>query len=309
MKKLLLLLLLLSFITAFSQSQILPIWPEGIPCENDLEMEVVMRDDIGRVINKVHTPEIEVFLPPAYRANGTGVVICPGGGYRILAYDWEGVEMAKWLNTLGIAAFVLKYRLPHWETDECRETVAIMDAQRAIRMVRSKAEMWNLDKDRIGIMGFSAGGHLASTAATHFDKGKPNASLEVEKFSCRPDFAILMYPVITMDTSFTHMGSRNNLIGNTPTAERTAYFSNEDRITKDTPPTLLIHANDDEAVEPENSVSFYLALREAGVPAALHIYEGGGHGFSFGEGRGSVVQWTEACEGWLRDRGLLNKKK
>ena len=305
MKKLLLLLLLSSSTMAFSQPFILPIWPEGIPCENELEMEVAMRENIGRVISKVHTPELEVFLPPAYRANGTGVVICPGGGYTVLAYDWEGVEMAKWLNTLGIAAFVLKYRLPHWETVACRDQVALMDAQRAIRTVRNKAKEWNLAEDRIGIMGFSAGGHLASTAITHFDYGDPNASLDVDKVSCRPDFAILMYAVITMDTTFTHMGSRNNLIGQNPDAANTNYFSNETQVTQDTPPTILIHADDDKAVLPENSIRFYLALRKAGVPAAMHIYQDGEHGFSFGEGRGSVVQWTEACEGWMRDRELI----
>ena len=282
--------------------ELIPLYPEGIPCENELEIEVVDAD-IGRRISKVHTPEIEVFL--ADSSNGTGVVICPGGGYTILAYDWEGTKMAEWFNSFGVSAFVLKYRLPRWESEDCRDKVALMDAQRAMRLVRSKAEEWKLDPEKIGVMGFSAGGHLASTVSTHYDKGNSKAELPVDQVSCRPDFSILMYPVITMDTSYAHMGSRKNLIGEMPSKKRASYYSNEVQITGDTPPTILIHANDDKGVVPENSIKYYLGLRTNGVPAELHIYETGGHGFSFGEGKGQVAMWPKACKAWMQGRGLV----
>ncbi|MEM6631109.1 MAG: alpha/beta hydrolase [Bacteroidota bacterium] len=297
------LLLLLFCLSQTSMAQeLIPLFPEGIPCESDLEMQVE-DTDIGRKISKVHTPEIEVYL--ADNPNGTGVVICPGGGYTILAYDWEGTEMAKWFNSFGVCAFVLKYRLPRWESASCKDKVALMDAQRAMRLVRSKADTWKLDPAKIGVMGFSAGGHLASTLSTHYDKGSPQAELSVDQESCRPDFSILMYPVITMDTTYAHMGSRKNLIGAMPTKKRESYYSNEAQITQDTPPTILIHANDDKGVVPENSIKYYLGLRKHKVPAELHIYETGGHGFSFGEGRGQVSMWPEACKAWMQGRGLV----
>lgn len=290
-----------------AQDHILPLWPEGIPCESTLKMEI--RDDgrIGRVVSKVHTPELAVYLPAEGTANGTGVVICPGGGYTVLAWDWEGTRMAKWYNRMGIAAFVLKYRLPRWESLACRDEVALMDVNRAIRTVRSKAALYRLDPDRVGVMGFSAGGHLAATALTHFDAGDPAHPIPVERVSSRPDFGVLMYPVITMDTLYAHMGSRANLIGRDPTKERASYYSAEAQVSAQTPPTILIHADNDEGVVPENSVKFYLAMRQHGVPAALHIFKSGGHGFSMAEGMGDVEGWTRVCEEWLADMGLLEK--
>ncbi len=291
-----------------AQQEVVPLWPEGIPCANDLETEVLDHRPIGRVVQKVHEPEIAAYLPGPGKATGAGVVICPGGGYSILAYDWEGTRMAEWFADMGIAAFVLKYRLPRWESTECRDKVALMDAQRALRTVRLNAGGWGLDPNRIGIMGFSAGGHLASTAATHFDAGDPEATLEVERFSSRPDFAILMYPVITMDTTYAHMGSRTNLLGAEPERERASYYSNEAQVSSQTPPTLLIHADNDRGVVPENSVRFYLALREHQVPASLHIFPSGGHGFSFAEGQGAVSHWPEVAEAWLDEMGMLRTK-
>ncbi|MEL6925235.1 MAG: alpha/beta hydrolase, partial [Bacteroidota bacterium] len=280
-----------------AQDKIIPLWPGGIPCENNLEMEI--RDDsrIGRVVSKVHRPELAVY-PAQSNRNGTSVLICPGGGYTILAWDWEGTRMAEWFNSFGVTAFVLKSRLPHWESEDCRDKVALMDAQRAMRIIRSKASEYQLHPDRIGVMGFSAGGHLASSLSTHYDAGDPNNILPYERFSSRPDFSILMYPVVTMQEDHTHKGSRNNLIGKTPAKERASYYSNEAQVTEDTPPAILIHANNDKGVVPENSVNYYMALRRHGVPAALHIYEGGGHGFSFAEGMGSVSHWPEACRQW-----------
>ena len=239
---------------------------------------------------------------------GTSVLICPGGGYTILAWDWEGVKMAEWFNSFGVTAFVLKYRLPKWESEECRDKVALMDAQRAMRIIRSNADEWNLESDRIGVMGFSAGGHLASTLSTHYDAGDSNNTITFEQFSSRPDFSILMYPVVTMNEEMTHKGSRNNLIGSQPTKERASYYSNEAQVTADTPPAILIHADNDKGVIPENSVNYYLALRNHKVPAALHIYEDGGHGFSFGEGMGSVADWPEVVRKWMLHRGILRKR-
>ena len=284
------------------------LYPEGIPCANNLEMEEVERD-IGKVISKVHTPEMLVYPADSAMASGSAVVICPGGGYTILAWDWEGTLMAEWFQEMGITAFVLRYRLPHWENEECRSKVALMDAQRAMRVVRMKADEFEIDPNKIGVMGFSAGGHLASTLSTHFDAGDKHADLEVERFSCRPDFSILMYPVITMDTSVAHSGSRKNLLGPSPLPEMEFHFSNEKQITPDTPPTLLIHAHDDEAVIPENSIHYYLALKKNHVPAALHIYESGGHGFSFAEGEGAVSGWPQVCIDWMINLGLVEDVK
>jgi len=310
MKNGLLLLLLLSLFYALpAQDMVLPLFPEGIPCASENEIHVKENNNGSqRRISQVQNPEIAVYLPAKSLANGTGVVICPGGGYTLLAWDWEGSWMAKWFNEMGVAAFVLKSRLPRWESEECKDKVALMDAQRAMRLVRSKATEWRLDPERIGIMGFSAGGHLASTASTHFDGGDAQASLAVDRFSSRPDFSILMYPVVSMDTTIAHMGSRRNLIGTNPSAEMEEYYSNEKQITAETPPALLIHADNDRSVIPENSVAYYLGLRKHGVPAALHIFESGGHGFSFAEGRGDVEGWPSVAKDWLRGRGFLKKR-
>ena len=287
----------------FAQQSIISLFPEGIPCENNLKEEVKEDARIGRIISKVDTPEIEVFLPPEEKANGTGVLICPGGGYTILAYDWEGTKMAKWLNERGVAAFVLKNRLPHWETKACRSQVALMDAQRAMRLIRQKANEFNVQSSKIGVMGFSAGGHLASTLSTRFDLGDSTASLNVERWSCRPDFSILVYPVITMNSEFTHRGSRENMIGKRPKSMDIYEFSNELQVSENTPPAILIHANDDDTVLPENSVQYYLALRKYKIKATLHIYQGGGHGFSFGEDKGATARWTEDVGAWMKENG------
>lgn len=310
MKNILLLLFLssLSYVL-LAQDMVLPLFPEGIPCVSENEMQVKENNNGSqRRISQVQTPELAVYLPAKSVANGTSVVICPGGGYTLLAWDWEGSWMAKWFNEMGVAAFVLKSRLPRWESEECKDKVALMDAQRAMRLVRSKATEWRLDPERIGIMGFSAGGHLASTASTHFDAGDAQASLAVDRFSSRPDFSILMYPVVSMDTTIAHMGSRRNLIGTNPSAEMEEYYSNEKQITAETPPALLIHADNDRSVIPENSVAYYLGLRKHGIPAALHIFESGGHGFSFAEGRGDVEGWPNVAKDWLAGRGLLTKR-
>jgi acetyl esterase/lipase len=252
-------------------------------------------------------PTLMIYLPPKEKNTGTAVVICPGGGYGHLAIDHEGLQITQWLNSLGVAGFILKYR--HRNSGAGHGHPApLQDAQRAIRMARSRAREWNIDPNRIGILGFSAGGHLASTAGTHFDKGNADANDTVEKVSCRPDFMILIYPVISLDQWYTHAGSRQNLLGDNPDKNTLESLSNEKHVTAETPPTFLVHANDDTGVPPENSIDFYLALRKAKVPAEMHIYERGGHGFGLGKKDSAVSSWSACCADWMKGRGLLDKK-
>ncbi|MCW3114687.1 MAG: alpha/beta hydrolase [Segetibacter sp.] len=281
------------------------LWPAGkLPnYQKTTETEKSDSTDIVR-ISKVQNPEIAVFLPSKKHATGQAVVICPGGGYGILAYNWEGTDVAKWLNSKGITGIVLKYRLPNSKSNIVPDKSPLMDAQRAIRMVRANADKWNLKKDKIGIMGFSAGGHLASTAATHFDNGNSNSPDSVERYSSRPDFAILMYPVITMSKPTMHSGSKNSLIGQNANSELSNFYSAELNVTKETPPTFLAHATDDKGVPVENSLMFYQALKDHNIPVEMHLYPKGGHGFGLALGIPETESWTDRCIDWLRN---LNK--
>jgi acetyl esterase/lipase len=298
-------ILLILFLTAtgYAQAQrIMPLWEAPIPNQNSSqETEQEYRGNILRIGN-VQEPTLEIYLPTARNATGQGVVICPGGGYTILAYDWEGTDIAKWFNSLGIAAFVLKYRLPTSKSLITPHQAPLLDAQRAIRTVRHHASEWNIDAGKIGVMGFSAGGHLASTLATHYEP-HPAPADSIDALNARPDFAILIYPVISMDTSYTHGGSRRNLLGENPDADLVRYYSNELQVTSDTPPTFLLHSSDDEAVPVMNSLLFYQALQAAKVPAEMHIYPYGGHGYSLAIGQGRLQNWTENLAAWLRGRG------
>jgi acetyl esterase/lipase len=276
---------------AADQPKVELLWPKGVPGALGTEE----RDK----------PSLTIYLPPADKANGAAVVVCPGGGYGALAVGHEGKDPAEWLNRHGIAAFVLRYRLgPRY-----RHPAPMQDAQRAMRIVRGRAKEWNLDPKRIGIWGFSAGGHLASTVATHFDDGKRDADDPIERVSCRPDFAILCYPVITMRPPFTHGGSRRNLLGDKPDEALVTSLCNDEQVTEKTPPTFLFHTNEDTAVPPENSILFYQALRKKKVPAELHVYEKGPHGVGLAAGRGAVSAWPEQLAGWLKTRGLLAAEK
>ncbi len=248
-------------------------------------------------------PAIGIFLPPKEKAVGAGVVVCPGGGYGNLALDHEGKQIAEYLNGLGVAAFVLRYRI----APAYHHPAPITDAQRALRYVRSKAGEFGLRADRIGIWGFSAGGHLASTAGTHFDSGNPSAADPIDRESCRPDFMILAYPVIQFGSPYTHRGSQANLIGKDPDPSLVESLSNEKRVTPQTPPTFLFHTNADTGVPPENSVSFYLALRQAGVPAEMHIYELGRHGVGLAPKDAVLSTWGARLADWLKVRGILEK--
>lgn len=264
------------------------LWPEGsipLSIKNNIQEQTVSTDIVR--IGKVQVPQIEVYLPNKKSATGQAVIICPGGGYSILAYDWEGTDVAKLMNAYGIAAIVLKYRLPDSLSSTAPDKVPLMDAQQAIRMVREKATSWNIQPNKIGIMGFSAGGHLAATLSTHLEK------------DTRPDFSILIYPVISMDKNIAHMGSRNNLIGKHPTDEMIKLYSNELQVTTNTPPSFLIHASDDDAVPVENSLFYYQALKKNNVPTEMHIYPKGGHGFGLANGNRSLESWPRLMIEWM----------
>ena len=265
--------------------EVIELWPAGAPLAKGTADE--------------DKPTLAIYLPE--RPIGTAVVVCPGGGYRNLAMDHEGDQIARWYNSLGIAAFVLKYRLG----PKYNHPAQISDVQRAIRIVREGAWRYGVRPDRIGVMGFSAGGHLASTAATHFDAGDANAKDPIDRASSRPDYAVLCYPVISLTTEYTHQGSKTNLLGESPDAALAERLSNEKRITPETPPTFLWHTNEDTAVPPENSVLFYLGLRKAGVPAELHIFERGRHGMGLGWTDRVLGQWPDLLANWLYSRGLL----
>jgi len=290
-KSLLLLIVVLTFpLTLHADSKTELLWPAGAPgAKGDGDND---------------KPTLTISLPPKDKANGAAVVVCPGGGYGGLAITYEGYDIGKWLNDHGIAAFVLKYR--HRGTGYGHPS-PLDDAQRAIRTVRARAKEFNVDPAKIGILGFSAGGHLASTAGTHFDAGKTDSKDAIDRVSCRPDFLILCYPVVSFATEHTHKGSRKNLLGEEPDAKLVESYSNELQVTPETPPTFLWHTDADSGVVPENSVLFYLALRKAKVPAELHIYELGRHGLGLAQGEPGAAAWPEACIEWMRGRGLLGK--
>ena len=248
-------------------------------------------------------PTLTPFLLKDGGDTGTAIVVCPGGGYSHLSMDKEGYQVALWLNSIGVSAFVLQYRLgPRYH-----HPIELHDAQRALRIVRSRAAQYGLRADRIGIMGFSAGGHLASTAGTHFDSGQPQAADPVDRVSSRPDFMVLCYPVISF-TNFVHKGSEDALLGPNPDPELVTNLSNELQVTPQTPPAFLFHTTDDASVPVENSVNFYLALRKAGVPAELHIYAHGPHGVGLAPADPILSSWPARLADWLRGGGLLAPK-
>ena len=266
----------------------IPLWPEGAP------------GALGT--NASDVPTLTVYLPDPSVATGAAMVVCPGGGYAGLA-EHEGSHYARWLCEQGIAGIVLKYRLG---SAGYRHPRMLEDAQRAMRLTRFHAADWKIDPKRVGIIGSSAGGHLASTLMTHFDLGDANASDPVEKESCRPDLGVLCYPVITMG-SFTHKGSRQNLLGKNPSDELVKYLSNELQVTTNTPPCFLFHTADDPAVPVENSLSFADALSKAHVPFELHIYQHGPHGIGLGNktyDKAHFHPWTVECQRWLKERGF-----
>ena len=294
-----------SIIMAISFAQkTIPLYNNGIPNSKPSPNEEKTVTENGiLIVSKISVPTLTIFLPPKEKANGTAVIICPGGGYGINAIGHEGYDVAKVFNQMGVAAFVVKYRIPNEATMINKEIGPLQDAQEAIKIVRMRAGEWNLNNNRIGIMGFSAGGHLASTAGTHFN----NAVIDnKENTNLRPDFMILIYPVISFRDSIGHMGSRNNLIGKEAAKDKIDFYSNELQVNEKTPPTFLVHASDDDGVNPNNSVVFYQALIKNKVPAELHIYQNGGHGFGL-KNKTTNDKWIERCKNWMAANGWLKK--
>lgn len=296
-----LILSLLMFSLLSAQDTIIPLWPNEIP--NQVESkEKEVHDKQGLLwMTNVQKPTIEVYLSAKQNANGQAVLIFPGGGYQGLAYDWEGTDIAKTLNSKGVAGIVVKYRSPLSKTLTEKQNVPLQDAQRAIRLVKSMAKEWNIDENKIGIAGFSAGGHLASTLGTHFMEKVYAPQDEMDSISARPDFMILVYPVITFKTESTHMGSRTALLNNAPTDDQIKYYSNELWVNEGTPPTFLAHAIDDDVVPVENSILFFQALKKNKVPTTMHIYPDGGHGFSLALDNDYLKGWMGNLFDWLKN--------
>jgi len=294
-------LLLSGIFSSSAQNQVIPLWnkiPNEIKATDYKEKESIT-DGKLQSTTQVSIPTLSIFLPKDAKPNQTAVIICPGGGYMHLAFDKEGTKVAEWFNSLGIAAFVLKYRLPNDLIMKNKNVGPLQDAQEAVRYVRQNAAKLNIDPNKIGILGFSAGGHLASTLSTHYDDKVYESTYKV---SARPDFSLLMYPVISMENQITHKGSQTNLLGNNPSQDLIDSYSNEKKVTSQTPPAFLIHATDDTVVIPENSINYYLALKKNGVKAELHLYEKGGHGFGLGVNDTSKF-WTRDCVEWLKANG------
>ncbi len=267
------------------------LWPQGAPDAKGAQ--------------PADKPTIVSYIVPAKQATGAAVVICPGGGYGHLAMGHEGHDIAKWFNSFGVSGVVVDYR---HKGKGYRHPSPLQDVQRAIRTLRAGASKTGIDPLRIGVLGFSAGGHLASSAGTHFDTGDSDAKDPIQRVSCRPDFMILCYPVIAFDRPYTHRGSQRNLLGENPSDELVVEMSNERQVTSKTPPTFLFHTDEDTGVPAENSVMFYLALRKAKVPAELHVYQKGRHGLGLAKSVPGTSDWSGAVEAWMKNRGLLESK-
>jgi acetyl esterase/lipase len=291
----------------FESRQEIFLWAGTPPGSENLQLEEVILDRStdtlirNRAFSSIGKPSIFPYLPE--NPNGTAILICPGGAYSHLTFDKEGVDIAEWFNSIGVSAFILKYRLPA-EGHSHRKNVPLMDAQRALRVIRAHADEWKIDTSKIGVIGFSAGGHLASSLGTLFDKDVYTYQDSADQESARPDFMILMYPVISMKDPIMHAGSKKNLLGASPVEDEIIQYSTNLQITNTTPPTFIVHASDDKAVLPENSLLFYRGLLNANVIAELHMFEKGGHGFGIRQARGTVSNWTLLCEQWLLVNGF-----
>lgn len=283
-----------------AQKEVIELWENGVP--NAVyagDYKEVYEEAIGKM-SKVTNPSLTVYVPK--NPNGTAVIICPGGGYEYLSIQKEGYKTAEWFNAIGITAFVLKYRLPNDIIMENKAIGPLQDAQESVRYIRRNASRWNVDPGKIGVLGYSAGGHLAATLSTKFNEKVYENSDDV---SARPDFSLLIYPVISMTSHTTHKGSKNKLLGKDASAALVDQFSTEKLITPETPPAFLAHAVDDKAVIVENSLLYFVRLRESGINAELHMYQSGGHGFGLGKD-GTSKSWTEDCKNWLQANQFLN---
>jgi len=292
-------------ISGFSQTLTIKLWPDGIPgsITDASYVEKITTVD-GRITRceRVVNPDLTVFLPAPDKANGAAVLICPGGGYGALAFDHEGNAIAKWLNDNGIAGIILKYRLPSDQIMKDKSTGPLQDAQEAMRVIRRNASDWKIDPGKVGVIGFSAGGHLASTLSTHYAEKVYEVK---DNSSARPDFSLLIYPVVSFDTTITHRGSRNNLIGIKPDARLVERFSNELQITNETPPAFLVHSADDKAVPVMNSIGYFKGLQKNNIPAELHVFQKGGHGYGLAIDRGTESSWPDLCIRWLKQIGIF----
>ncbi len=281
--------------------QVVPLYESTIPGALNVKSEETY-DTARSLAFKVYQPTLTVYLPAKEKATGAAVIVCPGGGYGVLVIGKEGFDIAKYYAAHGVAAFVLKYRLPDSRIMKDKSIGPLQDAQRAIQLVRAHAVQWNVDPAKIGIMGFSAGGHLASTAGTHYSEALiPNT----QNTSLRPDFMLLVYPVISMTDSLGHKGSRENLLGKNADVKKIQLFSNDQQVNAQTPPAFLIHAGDDKVVDVDNSISFYEALRRNKVPAEMHIYPKGDHGFVLNL---PIDQWMSICLQWMDNSGIIPSK-
>ncbi|MDR7210284.1 alpha/beta hydrolase [Flavobacterium piscis] len=286
----------------FAQSKVINLWDKKIPgAISKSDYKETNSEDSW--MQSVTNPRLDMYPAPSEKSTGTAVIICSGGGYAGMAVGHEGKQIAQWLNGLGITAFVLKYRLPDISIMTDKSAGPLQDGQQAVRLVRSHAKNWEINPKKIGIMGFSAGGHLASSLSAHFNEKVYDPA---DTTSARPDFSLLIYPVISMREDITHMGSRVNLLGENPSSEQVKHFSNELQVTSETPPAFLVHSMDDAAVPVENSMEYALALKKYKIPCELHIYERGGHGYGLAKSGGTESYWSEACSRWLKERGLIN---
>jgi acetyl esterase/lipase len=302
MKRIILFLTVFTVFTAFASAQeLIRLYTGTIPGSTGSTIkEPPGTKPTPGIISLVTDPELEIYLPEKEKAAGAAVIIYPGGSYKVLTYQAEGVRTAQEFARNGIAAFVLKYRLPDDAIMKDKKTGPLQDTQQAIKVVRENAGKWGIDINRVGIMGFSAGGHLASTAATHFEKPLID---NPGKINLRPDFLILVYPVISMQDNLTHPDSRTNLLGASPSKEVIDLFSNEMQVADNTPPTFLIHAADDKLVDVDNSISFFEALRHHNVPVEMHIYPKGGHGFVL---RQKYEEWMLPLFSWMKNLKLIS---
>ena len=281
---------------------VLPLYKDGIPNSKPYPDQEMTENNNGYIIiHRVSRPTITVYLPPKEKANGTAVIIYPGGGYWIVAAGHEGIDVAREFNKMGITAFVVKYRIPYDSTMKNKEIGPLQDAQRAIQFVRENASQWKINKNKIGIMGFSAGGHLASTAGTHFQK---SYIANPKKTSLRPDFMILVYPVISFIDTVGHMGSRDQLIGKNPSKEKIKEYSNELQVNSNTPPTFLIHSKDDDVVKVSNATRFQEALQKNKVKNGIYLYDKGGHGYGMNNPT-SEVRWMDYVAEWMRKNKFI----
>jgi len=295
---------IISVLNSNAQQKTMDLWPQGIPglvfTDSYIEKSTTSEGLITR-FEKTTNPMIYIFLPTREKATGTAVLICPGGGYAALAFGHEGNAISSWLNDNGIAGIILKYRLPSDLIMKDKSIGPLQDAQEAMRIIRRNAVAWNIDPKKVGVIGFSAGGHLASTLSTHYaDKVYDVA----DTISARPDFSLLIYPVITMDSSFTHAGSRKNLIGENPSDKAVKSFSNELQVNEKTPPAFMVHSADDQTVPVKNSIVYYEQLVKYKIPSELHIFQKGGHGYGLGGSKDTQSAWPGLCINWLKASGF-----